>query len=1830
MGDTEYMMLNDIRVFVNATNLANLTTTNLTLSSNVDHWEAPNLNDGDYLSYWQNDDISTANLTWNFSAPQRINLIEYVYRYAEPGNYTVLVSDDAETWTAIAEGQMSNITGLVEYINFSTQEKQYLRLWIKSSGDGNMGAGEVKIWGQPQNLTGLLCDKGSVSTTCNITTPQYLQDDTEYHLNNLVIKDGGSLINDTSNCTSDRYPEGAHHGCGFSLILAGNLTIESGGNITAGNVSILADNVDVRAGGKIVTDGLGWMAGMGPCGSSTYAACYGGYTDTYENKIAYGSAIQPSDFGSGGKGHPGGGIVFINSTNEVNISGVISSDGGELINGGAGGSIWIISSSFNGDGNLSAEGGDGVPGSVTDGGGGGGRISINYTTDSFNGYYLLDGGKGDRVGTPGTLWHPWNSSINLTLKSDMALYPGNYTMNILNVTNGAKLWIYGSNVNEGSGGYGVQINAQKVYVDESSAIRADGMGSGYGSGYGPGGGGLKIGGTHAGKGGGNTDATYGSMTEPLDLGSGGGITSLTIRIYYSGGGAIKLNVTNEIVFNGNITADAGYWGAGGSIWLIAESITGMGKISARALNSLTDGYRAGGGGRIALYAPTISLSDLADVSGGIYTVSDNPPYDGSAGTIFINATNSITSTGNITATGYNGSTARINLTSEVLNLTGIYNASSIVDPQGIITLNYSYCSSVFAGAVADPGALLITPCTTPLEMTYSSVNRTTDGTSTNATSPIGLQKSLRVNATLENIIGLDSVWYIVWSGNYESQVIDKAFMEENGSYYSTILTINKSFPSRYVNITIFANDTTRTNISSNLSFYADVIAPWNITFFDPTPADNDAGGQGISLNWTVLDDQDSNLSCYTVIDDLETSLIYTANGTYGNKSLTLAGGRYNLSIRCYDNANNSNQSETRWYTVGVINISAPLNNEIVRPGQNITVTVSVLYGEDYINNVTLHIHNLTGIEQLWLSNLTLTDYNATYNVANGTPRYLNVTVYGFNNAVGSHINITDNIRLRLGRPSTLPPTMPYFCANESYTINGTKINIITDFDLDTLVENVNLTVLNPAAHIVAADHSINSTDENGSNDYISQFNFTFTTNSTGTYVLTASVMDMENQTFSTNFTVKASQSRTVNWSSPSITNIQLKETCTGKVLSDAATISRALPEASIYNLDISLENEPKSISFYAANISYANVSDLISHTVRTNETNPPEGERRVSMFDIEANMSFDNFTMIYNYSSISHTLTDESNMDMYRCEDESDCTFVKQNITMNETMDRITLVRTTLSRYILTEPALSGQPEQYDPPKIIRLNTTRTYVNANTSLKITLVFNISLLLDAVTLTVNDEALSPYNTTSSDMTYWYHYNYTPTALGSYSIDATVFDENTFNDTASMTFYSRNNASITLRANGSNKIELRDINNNATLFNGSVISALTPTGNYNVYVNTNLTDITIFNATLNESTADILEFDDISDILTIPDDKESIEQFELNSSLLYNHIEVIYNYTNKTDIINDEDNLEVYKCEASNCTWMEVNDTIIDKDRNTIRFALTNLSVFLIAESTRSETETITITTSTSGGGGGGSSRTVTEYLDKIVALKFITTSPLTMYSEDIINARVIASNVGEVDFEAIDVDIMSDSDDISVVPTKTEIASLLSGASESFTLNIESHTDPGIYQIDIVGISDSPEYTEEAKIIIQLIERNVSVANETKIVEKIRFAYDLFKENPECLELQEVITQANSALDMEEHEKAKALVESAINACKETITAINRELPRPAPKKMDIVKIVMAVILLTLIIWLLMELWIRRGRRKPETGQINAKILKTRKIISRPEPKKEEPKDIWAR
>jgi hypothetical protein len=488
---------------------------------------------------------------------------------------------------------------------------------------------------------------------------------------NLLLQGDNSVVNEASGGTADK-----PHGAGLT-INAGNLIVGPNGHISA--------------------DGQGFGPQAGP-GSivKTWAsgASYGGFgatTDGWRETFPYGSLTEPTALGSGGApatGGTGGGAMKLNVADALTVNGLISAigTGGKQVGGGSGGSIWIVAGRIKGEGTISAQGGLDW---YSNRNGGGGRISLQWDSGNFdfNGVITAEGIAG---ATNGSLWvqavggtNPWAEMWNASrpVSSLVAIPPGEYQLDDLRIANGANIECLGDRtaINEPSGGTeakpygtGVTIHSNNIVIEAGGTLAADGMGFYPQQGPGSttsGSSGASHGGYGMGVDGGRRTFTYGSALAPTALGSGGSST-----VGGPGGGAIKLDVSGTVTIDGTLSA-TGHGGkqlgggSGGSIWIVANTITGAGTIDVRGGDDSWSSGFSGGGGRIRLEWQTGSY-----LFNGI--VSAEGPDSATNGTLTVNAPGSA----NVWQEVWNNSR---HVTGSVALVAGVYDIAELHIDSGV-------------------------------------------------------------------------------------------------------------------------------------------------------------------------------------------------------------------------------------------------------------------------------------------------------------------------------------------------------------------------------------------------------------------------------------------------------------------------------------------------------------------------------------------------------------------------------------------------------------------------------------------------------------------------------------------------------------------------------------------------------------------------------------------------------------------------------------------------------------------------------------------------------------------------------------------------------------------------------------------------------------------------------------------------------------------------------------------------------------------------------------------------------------------------------------------
>ncbi|KAG0456405.1 hypothetical protein HPP92_024193 [Vanilla planifolia] len=241
-------------------------------------------------------------------------------------------------------------------------------------------------------------------------------------------------------------------GCIVLANFSGSITLRRGAAIVAGMIKLAASSMSIGDMALLNTAALagdpppqtsgaatgvyGDGGGHGGRGASCFVKEGQTQDDTWGgDAYAWSTLTKPNSYGSKGGstsleedyGGGGGGQIWLEIDEVLEVNGTISAeggDGGSKGGGGSGGSIYILATKMKGGGIISASGGDGVAG------GGGGRVSVDVFSRHDEPRIVVHGGSSrgcpTNNGAAGTLYDAVPRSLivcnhNLSTQTDTLL-----------------------------------------------------------------------------------------------------------------------------------------------------------------------------------------------------------------------------------------------------------------------------------------------------------------------------------------------------------------------------------------------------------------------------------------------------------------------------------------------------------------------------------------------------------------------------------------------------------------------------------------------------------------------------------------------------------------------------------------------------------------------------------------------------------------------------------------------------------------------------------------------------------------------------------------------------------------------------------------------------------------------------------------------------------------------------------------------------------------------------------------------------------------------------------------------------------------------------------------------------------------------------------------------------------------------------------------------------------------------------------------------------------------------------------------------------------------
>ncbi|OIO25948.1 hypothetical protein AUJ14_03095 [Candidatus Micrarchaeota archaeon CG1_02_55_22] len=479
-------------------------------------------------------------------------------------------------------------------------------------------------------------------------------------------------------------------------------------------------------------------------------------------------------------------------------------------------------------------------------------------------------------------------------------------------------------------------------------------------------------------------------------------------------------------------------------------------------------------------------------------------------------------------------------------------------------------------------------------------------------------------------------------------------------------------------------------------------------------------------------------------------------------------------------------------------------------------------------------------------------------------------------------------------------------------------------------------------------------------------------------------------------------------------------------------------------------------------------------------------------------------------------------------------------------------------------------------PIVSSLCPNATYATNGSNVTIQLNYYVDTLseLDYLTLSAPssyDYNLTPYVSSLSGLNLSRNYSFIANESGNYTLTAYLTDLENQSVTGVSWFYA-DTAFImaNFSVNGFNLAAERDACGNP-LNAASNYTYVRPPGPVDVEANTSALSVLFksLNLSSNTSFGQALNLSDLLNTaynVSVPSGYRRVAQFELNSSLEnYSYALIVYNYSSIAGSLDNESSLHVFKCSnhsgCSNTTMTNVTATVFTNNQ-TLVFNTTTFSIYTVAEASSSVVVTVTPTpaptptpqviTNTVYSGGGGAYREVSVEKQVLKSVEII--SPplqLSTYSNDTILAPIVLTNAEDVDFHNVSLTASSDSPEhITLEFDKAYYDIIPVGEHRISNLSISTHSPLGVYNVTVTARVGSPNITQSTRIFVDLVERGGQIS--VNVAETLQFARDLFKQNPECLELSEFLTLAQDELEKGNYEKAKSYVDLSVDSCRDLL------------------------------------------------------------------------------
>jgi hypothetical protein len=199
------------------------------------------------------------------------------------------------------------------------------------------------------------------------------------------------------------------------------------------------------------------------------------------------------------------------------------------------------------------------------------------------------------------------------------------------------------------------------------------------------------------------------------------------------------------------------------------------------------------------------------------------------------------------------------------------------------------------------------------------------------------------------------------------------------------------------------------------------------------------------------------------------------------------------------------------------------------------------------------------------------------------------------------------------------------------------------------------------------------------------------------------------------------------------------------------------------------------------------------------------------------------------------------------------------------------------------------------------------------------------------------------------------------------------------------------------------------------------------------------------------------------------------------------------------------------------------------------------------------------------GGGGSSRNtpivipIKQEEDKPKAIELVVPNLVTVYENKTVLIPITVKNTWNSTLKGISLNASSNSSYITLKLTENYFDEMIVGEKKDVTLMVGNYRLGENYEVKITANVTSPVASDSALVMLNTIEQaNTGPQVDTKVT----FAQDLLRENPECIELNELLEKAKTELSTGSKEEASRMVDAVINGCKYMVSISKKAEQQP--------------------------------------------------------------------